>query len=275
MVRPASRWAPRPHSGVAGFPWNQWQLCYGISGNFRVEQVAALAWNRWQDSPGISGSFGVEYADEEVQARLRLIFAKFTELGSARAVRTYLAREQLRIPSRPVRGPAPHDTVWNPPRSSTIRRILHNPAYAGAYAYGQRVVDPARQQPGRRRSGVVPMPLEQWAVCLQDVYPAYITWDTYLANRARLQANRNGSGQGGPGVPREGKALLQGSPSAVGVGVGCNCATPDRRVIFRSIAAVLRPRTMVARSARRFERRGWTKPLRLSFSRPLSPSVSP
>src|SRR5437870_699942 len=62
MVRPASRWAPRPHSGVAGFPWNQWQLCYGISGNFRVEQVAALAWNRWQDSPGISGSFGVEYA---------------------------------------------------------------------------------------------------------------------------------------------------------------------------------------------------------------------
>ena len=148
--------------------------------------------------------------DEEVQARLRLIVAKFTARGSARAVRTSLAREQLRIPSRPVRGPAPHDTVWNPPRRSTIRRMLHNPAYAGAYAYGQRVVDPARQQPGRRRSGVVPMPLEQWAVCLQDVYPAYITWDTYLANRARLQANRHWSGQGGPGVPREGKALLQG-----------------------------------------------------------------
>jgi hypothetical protein len=88
--------------------------------------------------------------------------------------------------------------------------MLHNPAYAGAYAYGQRVVAPSRQQPGRRRSGVVQIPLEQWAVCLQDVYPAYITWDTYLANRARLQANRNWSGQGGPGVPREGKALLQG-----------------------------------------------------------------
>ena len=45
MVMPASRWAPRPRLGVAGFPWNQWQLCYGISGNFRVEQVAAFAWN--------------------------------------------------------------------------------------------------------------------------------------------------------------------------------------------------------------------------------------
>ena len=62
MVRPASRWAPRPPLGVAGFPWHQWQLCSGISGNFRVEQVAALAWNRWQASPGIGGSFRVEYA---------------------------------------------------------------------------------------------------------------------------------------------------------------------------------------------------------------------
>src|SRR2546429_5903526 len=71
MVRPASRWAPRPHSGVAGFPWNQWQLCYGISGNFRVEQVAALAWNRWQDSPGISGSFGVEYAEGDAASPVK------------------------------------------------------------------------------------------------------------------------------------------------------------------------------------------------------------
>ena len=37
-----------------------------------------------------------------------------------------------------------------------------------------------------------------------------MTWDTYRAHRARLQANRTWSGQGGPGVPREGKALLQG-----------------------------------------------------------------
>ncbi|MEE8290997.1 MAG: recombinase family protein, partial [Candidatus Tectomicrobia bacterium] len=118
--------------------------------------------------------------------------------------------EQLQIPSRPVRGPAPHDTVWNPPRSSTIRRMLHNPAYAGAYAYGQRVVDPARQQPGRRRSGAVQVPIEEWAVCLQDIYPAYIRWETYLTNRARLQANRNWFGAGGQGVPRDGKALLQG-----------------------------------------------------------------
>ena len=167
--------------------------------------------------------------DEEVQARLRLIFTKFTELGSARAVRNYLLREQLRIPSRPVRGPAPHETVWHLPRNSTIRRILHNPAYAGAYVYGQRVVDATRQQPGRRSTGVVQVPIEAWAVCLQDVYPAYITWETYLANRARLQANRNDFRVFCP-APRKG--IFQAhSPDASRTGSWPNSRTISRRLI--------------------------------------------
>lgn len=117
--------------------------------------------------------------DEEVQARLRLIFAKFDELGSARAVRAYLVQEQLRIPARPPRGPAPHDTVWTLPKRSTILRILHNPAYAGAYVHGQRMFDPARHC-------IVEVPIEQWPICIQNVYPAYISWETYLANRKHL-----------------------------------------------------------------------------------------
>jgi DNA invertase Pin-like site-specific DNA recombinase len=141
--------------------------------------------------------------DAEVQARLRLIFTKFDELGSARAVRDYLSRAQLRIPVRPPNGPSPHETVWNLPRASSILQILHNPAYAGAYVHGRRIFDPARQC-------LVELPVEQWAICLQDVYPAYITWDTYLTNRQRLQANRNAFNQNTPGVPGKGQALLQG-----------------------------------------------------------------
>ena len=82
MVMPASRWAPRPRLGVAGFPWNQWQLCYGISGNFRVEQVAAFAWNRWQASPGIGGSFRVEYARLTYGRRRRYWLRWHSELGA-------------------------------------------------------------------------------------------------------------------------------------------------------------------------------------------------
>jgi DNA invertase Pin-like site-specific DNA recombinase len=141
--------------------------------------------------------------DAEVQSRLRLIFAKFAELGSARAVRTYLAHEQLLIPARPPRGPTPHDTIWTLPKSSTILRILHNPAYAGAYVHGQRAFDPARQR-------LSELPVEQWPICLQHVYPAYLSWETYLANRKRLQTNRNLYLRDGLGVPGKGKALLQG-----------------------------------------------------------------
>jgi hypothetical protein len=54
-----------PVESVAAFTWNQWQLCHGISGNFRVESVATLPWNQWQDCSGISGNFGVEYAPLE------------------------------------------------------------------------------------------------------------------------------------------------------------------------------------------------------------------
>lgn len=139
--------------------------------------------------------------DEEVQARLRLIFAKFDELGSVRAVREYLVQAQLLVPSRPARGPIPHETVWNLPMTSTLTRILHNPAYAGAYVHGQHLFNPARQC-------VAELPVEQWPICLQAVYPAYISWETYLANRKRLQKNR--SAYGHEGAPGKGKALLQG-----------------------------------------------------------------
>jgi hypothetical protein len=62
MGLPSVARSAAPTGGVAGLPWNRWQVYSGISGSFRVEQVAALPWNQWQDSPGIGGSFAVEYA---------------------------------------------------------------------------------------------------------------------------------------------------------------------------------------------------------------------
>lgn len=148
--------------------------------------------------------------DAEVQARRRRIFAQCTELGSARAVRNDLARAQLRVPSRPVYGPAPHDTVWNPPRASTMWRILHHPASAGAYVYGQQGVDPGRHAPGKPRSGVVRRPMEPWAVGLQGIDPASRSWETDLANQARVPAHQTIYGKDGQGVPRDGNALRHG-----------------------------------------------------------------
>lgn len=111
--------------------------------------------------------------DEEIQARVRLVFAKFTELGSAKAVVRYLQRASLPLPARPLRGPAPHPLQWDTARASRVLAILKNPAYAGAYVYGRSTQDPTRRRPGRRQSGIVRRPPQDWPVCLRDRYPAW------------------------------------------------------------------------------------------------------
>src|ERR1700731_4485168 len=147
--------------------------------------------------------------DEEVQARLRLVFAKFRELQSARAVMLYLRRNALRLPVRPLFGPSPHELVWREASASQVRYILHNPAYAGAYVYGRRTVQAAARSTEARPTSVK-VPLGQWKVCLLSAHPGYIGWEEFMTNQKRLSDNANDSKVGRRGVPRRGAALLQG-----------------------------------------------------------------
>ena len=148
--------------------------------------------------------------DEEVQARLRFVFDTFRTLQSARAVMRELHRHGLALPVRPIRGPAPYEVAWMPADSNRVLNILHNPAYAGAYAYGQRRQDPTRRRPGTACSAPVRVAVEEWPVCLRDAHPGYISWEEFMANQARLASNLARHGAGRPGVPRRGGALLQG-----------------------------------------------------------------
>jgi DNA invertase Pin-like site-specific DNA recombinase len=148
--------------------------------------------------------------DEEVQGRIRLVFKKFQEVGSARAVTRYLRRHQLPLPARLLQGPAPHEIVWPPATSSLTLRILKNPAYAGAYVYGQSVIVPARRKPGHPHTGIVRRPMEDWPVVLHNRYPAYITWEVFTTIQKQLQHNQTRYHVDRIGPPRRGQALLQG-----------------------------------------------------------------
>jgi hypothetical protein len=85
--------------------------------------------------------------------------------------------------------------------------ILANPAYAGTYVFGRyhsrRVVEPD----GTVRTKLVELARQQWPVVIHDHHPGYISWDDYLADQARLQANTTNAGAR---PPREGHALCQG-----------------------------------------------------------------
>jgi len=147
--------------------------------------------------------------DEEVQARLLLVFAKFRELQSARGVMRFLRASGLPLPVRPILGPSPHDVVWREADSARVRNILQNPAYAGAYVYGRRQKDPSRCRTGSGR-GTVKVAVGDWAVCLQAAHPGYIGWEEFMANQRRLADNVNHYDAGHTGAPRRGAALLQG-----------------------------------------------------------------
>jgi DNA invertase Pin-like site-specific DNA recombinase len=148
--------------------------------------------------------------DEEVQARLHYLFAKFRELRSAKAVMRHLQEANLLLPVRPLDGPSPHDVVWRPASSARILQVLKNPAYAGAYVYGRRRRAPTGRRSGSSGGATEAVAIQDWPVCLKDVFPGYIDWEEFMANQRRLADNLNRYDMNRHGVPRRGSALLQG-----------------------------------------------------------------
>ena len=111
---------------------------------------------------------------------------------------------------------------------SRVLNILHNPAYAGTYAYGRRRQDPLRRRAGRFRCTTVKVVVEQWPVCLHDAHPGYISWEEFMANQARLAANLARHAAQRPGVAGHGWGLLQwfGVWGGCGRGMGVGLSGP-------------------------------------------------
>lgn len=146
--------------------------------------------------------------DEQVQETVRLIFQKFEELGTLGGLLRYLARTSIPIGVRIREGPGEGNLVWRRPNRMTLQQMLKHPLSAGAYAYGRRQDDPRRKSPERPRSGRVVREQEEWHALVPDHAPAYITWEDYERNRARLAANR--ARAEAMGAVRPGSALLAG-----------------------------------------------------------------
>ena len=98
--------------------------------------------------------------------------------------------------------------LWKVPTFGAIMRLLHNPAYAGAYVYGQKEYDSFDRSPATGKARTTARSLADWPVCVRDAYPAYITWDQFVSNQQTLRGNWFRSGT--LGAPRRGQALLQG-----------------------------------------------------------------
>ena len=145
--------------------------------------------------------------DEQVQRSIRLLFATFQRTGAACATVRAFDEQGLRFPLRLHCGPRKGELHWKPLTDGRAANVLHNPRYAGAYAYGR------RQQ---QRNGVdgtvamVPLPREQWQVLIIDAHVGYITWEQYEEHQQQMARNDRCPAVARPYPPREGPALLQG-----------------------------------------------------------------
>ena len=143
--------------------------------------------------------------DQEAQARLSLVFETFVQCRSASKVVDVCKAHHLLLPRRDRFG----DLVWKAPRVAAVLSILTHPAYAGAFPYGR--TRTLRREARQVRPAITRLPQEPWRVCIPDVDPPDISWDTYLQIQAMLkdqhaEYDRNKT----RGIPRPGKALLHG-----------------------------------------------------------------
>ena len=151
---------------------------------------------------------GAKDPDAQAQAVIQRLFVPFDRLGSLYGLLHSLVRHQIGLPVRARTGPQKGQLPWRRPSLATVAQVLHHPMYAGAYAYGRRPVGPPRAYAGRPARHRKWVPMDQWAVLIQDQLPASITWEHSLQNQARLKQN-----QAAPdtmGAPRAGVALLAG-----------------------------------------------------------------
>ena len=144
--------------------------------------------------------------DVQVQATLREVFRSFAHTGSAFATVRHFRQHHLLFPRRIRRGPHSGELAWAEIEHHDVLRVLHHPAYAGAFVYG-------RTRTLKTADGKIhiqDLPRTEWFALVKDAHVGYITWEEYERNEAQLAVNSQAYAPQRFSPPREGPALLQG-----------------------------------------------------------------
>ncbi len=139
----------------------------------------------------------------EVQNTINTIFATFFRFKSVSMTAKYFIKNNLLIP----RYNQLNQLIWKKPQFVDLLDLLKNPAYAGAYVFGQKrqVSHPSNPRKVKTQN----VPYSEWKI-IHNKYPSYITWEQYEMLRKIIADNYLIYEKNSRGISRPGACLLQG-----------------------------------------------------------------
>jgi DNA invertase Pin-like site-specific DNA recombinase len=145
-----------------------------------------------------------------VQEAIALVFSKFRETWSIRQTFKWFRDNGVELPVSRARG-GRLDVVFQVPRLSFVQDVLHNPFYAGAYAWGRRPTSVVWRDGVLRKRQRSPKPPEEARVFIRDHHEGYLDWATFEENQRMIRQNdqRRGADET-VGAVRAGRGLLVG-----------------------------------------------------------------
>ncbi|WP_287266405.1 recombinase family protein [Mesorhizobium sp.] len=141
--------------------------------------------------------------DRRMQEAITLVFDKVAGLGSARQALLCFLEHGLNLPAKRNNG----DVVWRSPSYATIHRMIENPIYGGAYAFGKTRAASgydatAIRSRSRRKAR------DEWLALIPGAHEGYVGWERAEAIRKMVSDNVPTSRH--HGAPKHGDALLAG-----------------------------------------------------------------
>jgi len=135
--------------------------------------------------------------DRRVQEAIHLVFRKFSELGTVRQTLLWFLEHGLQVPTHTPRA----KILWRRPAYRSMYRMLTNPVYGGAYAYGK-TEQLLRYENGAARHHCRRKPRHQWLALIPNAHEGYLSWEEFERVQKAIKENTLGSGaiRNGPGL---------------------------------------------------------------------------